>query len=729
MEKKKDELSTPIFSLKGVGPKTAKMLGEKGIKTIEELFWFLPIRYMDKSVIKPIGKLIEGGRVSIVARVISSRSLFFRHSRKKAYEAIVEDETGSVSIKWFQWAGEYLKKVCKKGNLLMLSGEITKYSDRFQMVHPEVHILADEGEAEDRKTIAPIYSEIEGLKQGTLRILIKKAFEDYGKHIESIVPQNDEEKYGLIPFYEAFSKIHFPDADMLSNRGEGDLWRNEYLERLIFEEYFLFQLALSIKKSELKKDKGINFKTDGVFYRGFKENLPFELTDSQKRVMKEIENDMCQDMPMNRLLQGDVGSGKTVCAVMASLIAVDTGYQVAFMAPTEILAEQHYLTIHKYFDEMGISLAFLRGNMGGSDRKRILEGIEKGNTKVIIGTHAIIQEDVVFKRLGLVIIDEQHRFGVVQRKLLKQKGFSQTIVDKQQGSSNPKLKTQNSKSKRNVIPDALVMTATPIPRTLSMVVYGDLDVSVIDEMPKDRQKISTKVLQNKDKAAVYKMVEGELKNGRQAYVVCPLIEESDKIDLINAKEMASYLQTSVFLSYRIGLLHGRMKPEEKEGIMARFKNSEIDLLVCTTVIEVGIDIANATVIVIENAERFGLSQLHQLRGRVGRGKYPSKCILITSEKRTVPASKRLRAMEETTDGFKIAEDDMKLRGPGDMLGVRQAGLPDFRIGDIMHDVNIMIYAKKIAEEVSERMSADELERIEGKARERWKDIACLSDVA
>ncbi|MCX5811496.1 MAG: ATP-dependent DNA helicase RecG [Proteobacteria bacterium] len=708
MEKKKDQLSTPIIHLKGVGPKTAVLLEGKGIKTIEDLFWFLPVRYMDRSVIKTIGELTEGERASIVARVVASRSLYFRHSRKKAYEAVVDDETDSISIKWFQWVGEYLKQICKKGNLLMLSGEITKFGDRFQMVHPEIHILGDENEAEDRKTIAPIYSEIDGLKQGTLRTLMKRAFEDYGICIESVVPESIEEHHKLVPLYEAFMKIHFPDKDDLKYADIEGSGIQGYLHRLIFEEYFLFQLALLIKKEEVKKDRGIRFKPAGACYRKFKANLPFKLTYAQERVIKEIENDMGQGVPMNRLLQGDVGSGKTVCAVIASLIAVDNNYQVALMAPTEILAEQHYLTMHKYFDEMGISLAFLRGNMG-SDRKRILEGIKNGKTRVVIGTHAIIQEDVVFKRLGLIIIDEQHRFGVIQRKRLKEKISVECETDS--------------------TPDALVMTATPIPRTLSMVIYGDLDVSIIDEMPKDRQKIRTKALQDKDKAAVYKMVEDELKKGRQAYVVCPLIEESDKIDLLNAKEMAAYLQTSVFPSYRVGLLHGRMKPEEKEGIMARFKGREVDVLVCTTVIEVGIDVPNATVIIIENAERFGLSQLHQLRGRVGRGQYPSKCVLISSAKRTAPAVKRLRAMEETTDGFIIAEEDMKLRGPGDMLGVRQAGLPDFRVGDIVRDVNIMIQARKIAGETMLEMTDDDLDRVQEKAKERWKGISCLSDVA
>jgi ATP-dependent DNA helicase RecG len=713
MEKKKDQLTTPILNLKGVGPKTVTMLENKGIKTIADLFWFLPVRYMDKSVIKPLCELTVGEKATVIARVVASRSLFFRHSRKKAYEAIVSDETGSISIKWFQWTHEYLKKVCKKGNLLMLTGGITTFGNRFQMVHPEINILGDESEAEDRKTIAPIYPEIEGLKQGTLRILIKEAFENYGLNIESIVPQEAEKIYGLIPLKEAFLKIHFPDEDFLKNQGEEVSWRQTYINRLIFEEYFLFQLALLIKKEKMKKDRGINFKFNGTYYRKFKANLPFELTGAQKKVIKEIKRDMGNDIPMNRILQGDVGSGKTICAVAASLIAVDNDYQTALMAPTEILAEQHYLTMHKYFDEMGISLVFLRGNMG-ANRKNVLEGIKNGKTKVIIGTHAIIQKDVIFKKLGFVIIDEQHRFGVLQRKTLKEKGSG----DRHSGSG-----------KIDFTPHVLVMTATPIPRTLSMVLYGDLDISIIDEMPKNRQQIQTKVLQDKNKATAYKIVENELKKGRQAYIVYPLVEESSKIELLNAKEMSIHLQKSVFSSYRVGILHGRMKPEEKENVMAGFKKKEIDVLVCTTVIEVGIDVPNASVIMIENAERFGLSQLHQLRGRVGRGSYSSRCILITSEKRTEIAVKRLKVIEDTTDGFKISEEDMKLRGPGDMVGVRQAGLPDFRIGDIVRDMAIMVRARKVAEEIILKITAKDLDTIHEKAIERWQGIACLSDIA
>jgi ATP-dependent DNA helicase RecG len=733
MEKEKDRLSDPVRCLSGVGPKIEVRLEEKGIKTVEDLLWFLPFKYLDRSAVKPIEALTEGERASVVGRVTASRSLFFRHSRKKAYEAVVDDGTGTISIKWFQWIRDYLKKVCKEGNLLMLSGTVGRFGDKIQMVHPEIFILESEDQAEDCKGTTPVYSEIDGVKQGTIRALVRTAFDDYAAHIESVLPEEVEKRHGLIPLRRAFSMAHFPEETCAS-----DLTESTFYKRLVFEEYFLFQAALLMKKSEAKRNKGISLSNRGKYYKLFASQLPFELTVAQEKVRKEIERDMGLGVPMNRLLQGDVGSGKTICAVMASYMAIDNGYQAAFMAPTEILAEQHYHTIHRTFEDMGVTVAFLRGGMG-KERAGILKDVKNGKTKVVVGTHALIQESVHFKNLGLVVIDEQHRFGVMQRKLLKEKGPDSTPADDGQRTTDadalklntpvPTKEGQHSTLKTAVTPHTLVMTATPIPRTLSMVVYGDLDVSVIDEMPKGRQKVLTKVLLDKDRPRAYKLIGDELKVGRQAFIVYPLVEESEKMELLNAKEMAVHLQESVFSFYRVGLLHGRMRPDEKEEMMLRFKSGEVDILVCTTVVEVGIDIPNATIIVIEHAERFGLSQLHQLRGRVGRSVHPSKCILITSEKRTALATKRLKVMEETADGFKVAEEDMKLRGPGDILGVRQAGLPDFRIGDIVRDVSIMVKAREMAGPAIAGMTADELRRVRRIALERWKGNIHLNDVA
>ena len=770
MEKGKDKLNAPVEAIKGIGPKIAGIFKKRGIETVEDLLYFLPFRYEDRRDVCSINELKEGEKASVLGTVTAYKSLFFRHSRKKAFEVIIEDGTGTLSIKWFQWNKYYLKNICRKGNLLLLSGEVKRFGTQLQMIHPDVTMIEHEDEVKNYKTVMPVYSEVEGIKQGVLRNIIKEAFEMYEGYIQSVIPESIENSHGLIPLYEAFRGLHFPDEkeNCSTFNVQGSRFRDQktevcgstlsaprstLIDRLIFEEYFLFQSALLMKKREIKQGKGIRFKTDGHFYRRFKDGLPFELTGAQDRVVGEIEHDMGLSEPMNRLLQGDVGCGKTVCAILASCIAIDNSYQVAFMAPTEILAEQHYLSVHRFFDGLGVSVAFLRGNMG-KERKGIIEHIRDGKTSVIVGTHALIQKDVMFRRLGLVIIDEQHRFGVVQRKTLKGRvqgvegsrgqveeesetayrndissEFGGKSVSAKEIPDGFKLKTLNLKLKTVFTPDTLVMTATPIPRTLSMVVYGDLDVSVIDELPKGRQKILTKVFLEQHKPAVYRMMEEELKNGKQIFIVYPLVEESDKSELLNAKDMAVHFRKTVFPSRKIGLLHGRMRPEEKEKVMGRFKNNEIDILVCTTVIEVGIDVPNATMIVIEHAERFGLSQLHQLRGRVGRGIHASRCILITSAKRTDVAAKRLKVMESTSDGFKIAEEDMKMRGPGEMLGSKQAGVPDFRVGDVMRDINIMIYAREIADEAMGKMTVHELNRIKEKAGERWKNRIHLVDVA
>jgi ATP-dependent DNA helicase RecG len=715
---KENGLQVSIRALKGVGPKIAGFLEERDIATIEDLFYFLPVRYEDRRQILPIAGLAEKEKAVIVARVTASRSLFFRNSRKKAYEATVEDDTGSLSIIWFRWNRGYLKKVCKKGLRLLISGQVKGFGGRLQMVHPDITILDEESEEEAGKTILPVYPEIEGIKQGTLRNLIRQAFEDHGASIVSPIPEKTGTAHGLVPLLKAFQSLHFPEGAPLSSCPTPDFdlraGSDAFRRRIILEEYFHFQFALVMKKGELRKEKGIRFRLNGKFCSRFVGGLPFELTAGQQRVMKEIRGDMTRREPMNRLLQGDVGCGKTICAVLAALTAIDNGYQVAFMAPTEILAEQHYLTIHRYFQDMGIDVAFLRGQMG-SDRKQVLEGVRRGESGVVVGTHALLQKDVTFKNLGLVVIDEQHRFGVLQRKVLREKGSVEPAT------RNPSLAPA-------VIPHVLVMTATPIPRTLSMVVYGDLDVSVINEMPAGRQKIETKVYLDKDRPSVYKAVDAEVKKGHQVYIVYPLVDESDKIELQNATEMAAYFQESVFPSQKVGLLHGRMGADEKEKVMIRFKNRDINILVCTTVIEVGIDVPAATMIVVEHAERFGLSQLHQLRGRVGRGIHPSRCVLVTASKRTEVATKRLKVMEESTDGFRIAEEDMKIRGPGDMLGVRQSGIPKFRIGDIVRDVDIMTQARRLAEEALPTLDKKEVDRLRTIIEYRWGDTIHLSTV-
>jgi len=696
MEKENDISKKPAQYVKGVGPKIAALLGQNGLHTIEDLFYFLPNRYEDKRSMKKINEIGEGEDALIVAKVITSRPVYFPKTRRRAFEATVQDDTGSLTLRWFTVVLPYLKRLCVKGNILLVSGKITKFGKNLQIVHPEALLLENEDEVEELKGIIPVYPEINGLKQGTLRNIIRQAIEKYGDSLKSIIQPDLENSLGIQHFKEAFIKLHFPDETIIDYHS-----RKGYVDRLIFEEYFLFQISLQMRKHSIKKKKGISFYKDGMYRKKFEMGLSFELTNAQRRVIREIEHDMEAKSPMNRLLQGDVGSGKTICAIAAACIAIDSGYQVAFMAPTEILAEQQYLTIHKFFDDMGLAVAYLRGNMA-KERARILDFIKKGHIHVVVGTHALLQEDVRFNRLGLAVIDEQHRFGVLQRKILKQKG---------------------------TFPDTLVMTATPIPRTLSMVVYGDLDVSIIDEMPEGRQKIWTKVYGNGENHAAFKFVEEELKNGGQAFIVYPLVEESQKVDLLNATNMAGLLQETIFINRKVGLLHGRMKSEEKEKVMVLFKRGFIDVLVCTTVIEVGIDIPNATIIVIEHSERFGLSQLHQLRGRVGRGNKPSKCILVASDTLTPIAKKRLRVMEKTTDGFQIAEEDLQLRGPGELFGLKQSGIPQFRFGNLVRDGNIMSNAKKAAEQMFLILTNEELNQIKEHVDERWGDSINLADIA
>ena len=696
MEKENDITGKPVRYVKGVGPKIAALLNQKGLNTIEDLFYFLPNRYEDKRTIKNIDEIVEGEAVLVVAKVVSSRPVFYPRARRRAFEANVQDHTGSLTLRWFHVVLPYLRELFVKDNILLLSGRVTRFGKNLQIVHPEAVLLEDENELEDLQKIIPVYPEIVGMKQGTIRRIIKQALNEYGKHLESILPPALESSLGITLLQETLSKIHCPDEDVIDKE-----MHQVYVKRLIFEEYLLFQISLQMKKRSVKKAEGIRFICNGKHRDKFERGLPFELTNAQRKVIGEIEEDMGNKTPMNRLLQGDVGSGKTICAIAASCIAIDNGYQVAFMAPTEILAEQHYLTIHKFFDDMGIPMAYLRGNMG-KERPPTIERIKTGHTLVVVGTHALLQGDIEFNNLGLVVIDEQHRFGVMQRKIMKQKGS---------------------------LPDSLVMTATPIPRTLSMVVYGDLDVSVIDEMPAGRQKIWTKAFPDHEKNAVYKLVEDELRTGGQAFIVYPLVDESEKIELLNATNMAVLLQKTIFPDRKVGLLHGRMKADEKEKVMSLFKRKMIDVLVCTTVIEVGIDIPNATIIVIEHSERFGLSQLHQLRGRVGRGVKPSKCALITSEKKTAIAKQRIKVMEKTVDGFQIAEEDMRLRGPGEIFGLKQSGIPEFRLGNLVRDGDIMSRAKKTAEEILPKLSKDELDQIKGLVIRKWGDSLHLSDIA
>jgi len=665
----KNRLLTPIQYVKGVGPKLAKLFEKKGIRTVEDGLYFLPRCYEDRRNLKKISELRIGRKETGFGEILLSGIAFYQNKRKRIFEAVIGDGSGVITLKWFHGNERYLKERFKKGRRLIFSGEVRWFNNQREIHHPDVEMVEGDIEKDylNFKRIVPIYSETEGLHQRTLRRLMKNILDHYAHELSSPIPQEIIERQDLIDFSEAFRRVHFPpDGESIETL---NLHRSDGHRRIIFDEFFFLELGLALKKRGTILETGISFRTEGYLSQRLLNQLSFQLTQAQERVWSEIREDLGRPHPMNRLIQGDVGSGKTVVALLACLYVVECGYQAAIMAPTEVLTEQHYLNIHRWVEPLGVKMALLSSSIKGAEREDLYDRIRKGDVHLVIGTHAVIQEVVEFNHLGLAIIDEQHKFGVIQRGLLKKKGES---------------------------PDVLVMTATPIPRTLAMTIYGDLDVSVIDEMPPGRMPVETKVFPESARARVYRIVEEEVRKGRQAFIVYPLVEESEKLDLKDATRMAEHLQRDVFPYFRIGLLHGRMKSDEKEAIMMEFKEGRIQVLVATTVIEVGIDIPNASVMVVEHAERFGLSQLHQLRGRIGRGRYPSKCILLTQYRSSEEAKVRLRAMERTTDGFLIAEEDLELRGPGEFFGIRQSGFPDFRVANLVRDTPILIEARKEA---------------------------------
>jgi ATP-dependent DNA helicase RecG len=665
----KDRLFTPIQYVKGVGPKLSKVLEKKGVRTVEDALYFLPRAYEDRRRLKRVSELEAGRKETGFGEILLAGSAFYSVRRRRVFEAVVGDGSGVITLKWFHGNERYFRDRFKKGQSLIFSGEVRWFNHQKEIHHPEVEMVEGDVEKDylNFKRIVPIYSETEGLYQRTMRRLMKTLLEEFSSDLSSPIPEEILERLGLMGFREAFQKVHFPeDGDLIE---ELHLHRSKGHHRIIFDEFFFLELGMALRKKGRVMEKGISFHPEGHLSQQLIERLPFRLTRAQGKVWEEIRKDMERPLPMNRLIQGDVGSGKTIVSLLAGLNAIECGYQAAIMAPTEVLAEQHYLTTHRWMEPLGIRANLLTSSTKGSEREDIYGGIRRGEVRLVIGTHALIQETVEFQRLGLVIIDEQHKFGVVQRALLKKKGEN---------------------------PDVLVMTATPIPRTLAMTVYGDLDVSVIDEMPPGRTPIETRVFPESARQKIYRILGEEVQKGRQAFIVYPLVEESEKLDLKDATRMAEQFQRDVFPKFRIGLLHGRMRSDEKEQVMMEFKLGGIQILVATTVIEVGIDIPNASVMVVEHAERFGLSQLHQLRGRIGRGQYPSKCILLAQYRSSEEAKIRLQAMERTTDGFEIAEKDLELRGPGEFLGTRQWGLPDFRVAHLLRDTPILMEARREA---------------------------------
>ncbi|MFH1943941.1 MAG: ATP-dependent DNA helicase RecG [bacterium] len=665
------KLDTSVQYVKGIGPKRAELMKRVDVETIEDLLQYFPRRYLDRSRIAQIRSLRAGEEATIVGKVYSCEA---RRGRTERFIVIVGDGTGFIECVWFRGLSNF-SRVFEVGETVAFSGKVTFYRGP-QLVHPEYDKISEEGESNPIHTggIVPMYPSTEllsrmGMDSRGFRRAIRQALDRVGDSIPETLSDEVLKHQGLIPLSAAFENIHYP-------RSNDDLAKAQH--RLKFEELFFLQLFLALQRRHREvEQKGIAFRQVGEQTRKLVERLPFELTEAQKRVLRIIREDMKSERSMNRLLQGDVGSGKTVVALISMLIAVENGYQAALMAPTEILAEQHFLTMHGLLEDLGVKTALLKGGQKNRVKRDVAEDIASGGVSVIVGTHALVQEGVAFKNLGLVVIDEQHRFGVMQRATLRQKGYR---------------------------PDVLVMTATPIPRTLALTLYGDLDVSILDEMPEGRRPVRTAWRREQKRKEIYDFLRAEVRQGKQAYIVYPLVEESEKVDLAAATEGYETLSRHVFPEFRVGLLHGRMKAEEKEGVMRDFKAGEIDILVSTTVIEVGVDVPNAAVMLVEHAERFGLTQLHQLRGRVGRGDAQSTCILLSQGRLTDDAVKRLRTMEETTDGFRIAEVDLQIRGPGELFGTRQHGILNFKIANLTTDGRILNAAREEAFRVVEEDS-------------------------
>ncbi|MHB9035122.1 MAG: ATP-dependent DNA helicase RecG [Armatimonadota bacterium] len=655
-------LDMDVQFAKGVGPRLAGTLGKLDIFTVRDLIYHFPKRHEDRTRFARIASLRHGESATVLGTVLTADNVKTRGSLVLTKVA-VDDGTGVMALTWFNQKFRKDQFLKLKGRQIVAYGTVAEGRWGVEMANPEWEPYSEDADPLSSGRVVPVYALTEGLFQSQIRKAIQGAIEKYAPMVPEVLPEDVRNRLDLMDITDALRNIHFPESQTALDAAR---------KRLVFEELFLLQLALALRKRGMEAPgHGIRFQMPENFRDELKQILPFELTKAQKRVIKEIAADMSRPLCMNRLLQGDVGSGKTAVALAAMLIAVRNGYQAALMAPTEILAEQHYLGITRMLENLGvleISVDLLKGSLRSKQRQQVIERIGSGQTKIAIGTHALIQEGVEFRKLGLVIVDEQHRFGVLQRAALMEKGLN---------------------------PDILVMTATPIPRTLTLTIYGDLDVSIIDELPPGRKPIRTHWKQIGERKKVYHALRTLIDQGRQAYVVCPLIEESDKLQVRAASELAEFLQHEMFPDIKVGLLHGQMKTEEKDDTMTAFRAGEIQILVSTTVIEVGVDVPNATCMVIEDADRFGLAQLHQLRGRVGRGDEQSFCVMIC-EGNSQDSIKRMQVMSSTSDGFTIAEEDLKLRGPGEFYGTRQSGMAGLKIADIFKDIPILELARKEA---------------------------------
>ncbi len=706
------ELSTPVQYVKGIGPRLAEILAAKGLNTVDDLLHYLPFRYEDRLNPLSVAELRSGEMATVIAEVRNSG--LFRTRRMPIFQLTVGQGRNRLKCLWFN--ATYLQNRFQAGQMVALYGKVEQDRDgELQIIQPEFELLGDiyeEGGADEAEKkaaasleigrIVPIY---ESTGQGKLtprwfRRIIRWALDNLGPAAPDPIPAAVRAHLSLIAPREALAKVHWPDAgesfsDLQSSRTSAHI-------RLIFDELFFIELGLELKRREQRARTGIAFQIGTGVREAIKKILPFHPTGAQKRVLKEIATDMQSPFPMRRLLQGDVGSGKTIVAFQAAIISIENGYQVALMAPTEILAQQHYFSARQILEKAGYRIVLLTGSLEQDRKRAVRRHIAQGNAQLVIGTHALIQEGVEFEKLGLVIVDEQHRFGVMQRLKLMQKSDEDAKVAE---------------------PDVLVMTATPIPRTLALTLYGDLDVSVLDELPPGRTPVVTRAVTDERAPEVWDFVRKQVTAGHQAYVVYPVIEENEERELKAAQQMFRQLRDKTFSDLHVGLLHGRLDPVEKEHIMREFQRGEISVLVATTVIEVGVDVSNAAIMVIEHADRFGLAQLHQLRGRIGRGAAKSYCILMYGGKVSEEGQRRLDAMVRTNDGFQIAELDLELRGPGEFFGTKQAGLPSFRVANIIRDRQLLEAAKREAAFVlsgpNQEISQAEIDRALKHMRTRW----------
>ena len=735
------ELSTPAQYVKGVGPRIAEPLAAKGIHTVGDLLYYLPFRYEDRLNPRGISELRPGEMATVIGEVRNSG--FFRTRRMPIFQLTVGQGRARLRCLWFN--ATYLRDKFQPGQMIALYGKVEEgqRSRELQVIQPQFEILGDssdsgENGAAEKKAaesleigrIVPIY---ESAGQGRLtprwfRRVIRTALDNLTPDLPEPIPAAVRGRLGLISPRAALWNVHWPEPgesfqNLQSRRTPAHI-------RLIFDELFFIELGLELKHRQQKEQTGIAFRLDESVRQAIKKILPFHPTTAQKRVLKEIAADMEKPHPMRRLLQGDVGSGKTIVGFEAAIIAIENGCQVALMAPTEILAQQHYFSARRILENAGYRIVLLTGSLEAERKREIRRHIAQGNAQLVIGTHALLEENVEFAKLGLVVVDEQHRFGVMQRlKLMKKSDAGTEHIATAASAVQAKAKPSAAPSE----PDVLVMTATPIPRTLALTLYGDLDLSVLDELPPGRTPIVTRCVADDRSSEVWDFVRKQVVKGHQAYVVYPVISENEESELKAAIKMYRELSGHVFADLKVGLLHGRLDPDLKDQVMRMFQKGELQILVATTVIEVGVDVPNATVMVIEHAERFGLAQLHQLRGRIGRGAAKSYCVLMTGGKITEEGQQRLDIMVKTNDGFQIAERDLELRGPGEFFGTRQAGMPSFRVANLIRDAQLLEAAKREAAAVlagpNSEISSEEISRSLVHMRALWRHTYGLVEVA